>query len=168
MSRLLPRPRWSIFVVTPGTPAVPASWVTADEAYGGDPALRRFLEDQSLSYAPAVKCTEPLRPTAGTVSATAAQLAAEVPAEQWVGGLQRRPWRQGPTAVRLARIALAAPPASGLLARWLLVRPSRSDGELAFYACFGPAATSLVGLVGWPGSAGRSRRASRPAKARLA
>jgi SRSO17 transposase len=28
---------------------VPASWVTADEAYGGDPALRRFLEDRGLS-----------------------------------------------------------------------------------------------------------------------
>jgi SRSO17 transposase len=32
------------------------------------------------------------------------------------------------------------------MARWLLVR-RRSDGELAFYACYGPAGTSLVGLV---------------------
>jgi SRSO17 transposase len=29
---------------------VPASWMTADEVYGGDPALRRFLEDRGLSY----------------------------------------------------------------------------------------------------------------------
>jgi SRSO17 transposase len=29
---------------------VPASWVTADEADGGDPALRRLLEDRSMSY----------------------------------------------------------------------------------------------------------------------
>jgi len=29
---------------------VPASWVTADEVYGGDPALRVWLEDQSMSY----------------------------------------------------------------------------------------------------------------------
>jgi SRSO17 transposase len=28
---------------------VPASWVTADEVYGGDPALRRWLEDRGLS-----------------------------------------------------------------------------------------------------------------------
>jgi SRSO17 transposase len=27
------------------------------------------------------------------------------------------------------------------------VRRNRSDGELAFYACFGPADTSLLGLV---------------------
>jgi hypothetical protein len=44
------------------------------------------------------------------------------------------------------RVALAAPVTAGM-ARWLLVRRSRSDGELAFSACSGPAATSLVGLV---------------------
>jgi hypothetical protein len=33
------------------------------------------------------------------------------------------------------------------MARWLLVHRSRGDGELAFYACCGPAGTSLVGLV---------------------
>ena len=33
------------------------------------------------------------------------------------------------------------------MARWLLVRRRRRDGELAFYGCYGPAATSLVGLV---------------------
>jgi SRSO17 transposase len=41
---------------------------------------------------------------------------------------------------------LAAPAAAGCQ-RWLLVRRSRRDGELAFYACFGPAETSLLGLV---------------------
>jgi hypothetical protein len=44
------------------------------------------------------------------------------------------------------RVELAAPPAAGM-ARWLLVRRSRSDGELAFYACYGPVTTSLLGLV---------------------
>ena len=44
-----------------------------------------------------------------------------------------------------ARLELTAP-ASAELARWLLVR-RRRDGELAFYACSGPASTSLVGLV---------------------
>jgi SRSO17 transposase len=38
------------------------------------------------------------------------------------------------------------------MARWLLVRRSRSDGELAFYACFGTAGTSLLGLVRVAGS----------------
>jgi SRSO17 transposase len=33
------------------------------------------------------------------------------------------------------------------MARWLLVRRSQSDGELAFYACFAPGDTPLIGLV---------------------
>jgi SRSO17 transposase len=33
------------------------------------------------------------------------------------------------------------------MARWLLMRRRRSDGGLAFYACYGPATTSLLGLV---------------------
>ena len=39
------------------------------------------------------------------------------------------------------------PPAAAAMASWLLVRRSRRDGELAVYACFGPAETSLLGLV---------------------
>jgi SRSO17 transposase len=124
---------------------VPTSWVTADEAYGGDPALRRFLEGRGLSHVLAVKCTEPLRPAAGLVPATAAQLAAEVPAEQWVA-CSAGHGAKGRRLYDWTRIQLAAPAAAGCM-RWLLVRRSRSDGELAFYACFAPAATSLVGLV---------------------
>jgi SRSO17 transposase len=60
---------------------VPASWVTADEVYGQDPALRSWLEDRGISYVLAVKGTEPLG-TAIQESATASQLAASVPAEQ--------------------------------------------------------------------------------------
>jgi SRSO17 transposase len=52
---------------------MPAAWVTADEVYGGDPALRRWLEDRGVSYVVAVKGTEPLG-TATQESATAAQL----------------------------------------------------------------------------------------------
>jgi SRSO17 transposase len=37
---------------------VPAAWVTADEVYGGDPALRCWLEGRGVSYVLAVKCTE--------------------------------------------------------------------------------------------------------------
>jgi SRSO17 transposase len=124
---------------------VPASWVTADEAYGGDPALRRFLEDRGLSYVLAVKCTELLRPADGSARATATQLAAGVPAEQWVA-CSAGHGAKGRRLYHWARVELAAP-ASADFTRWLLVRRSRRDGELAFYACFAPAATSLVGLV---------------------
>src|SRR5512132_405450 len=37
---------------------VPAAWVTADEVYGGSPALREWLEERQVPYVLAVKCTE--------------------------------------------------------------------------------------------------------------
>jgi SRSO17 transposase len=124
---------------------VPASWVTADEVYGGDPTLRHFLEDRGLSYVLAVKCTEPLRRAHGSAPATAEQLAARVPAEQWVA-CSAGHGAKGRRLYDWVRVELAAPAAAGW-ARWLLVRRRRTDGELAFYACFAPATTSLVGLV---------------------
>ena len=123
---------------------VPAAWVTADEVYGGDPALRRFLEGRGVSYVLAVKGTEPLR-TATQGSATAVQLATRVAAEQWVA-CSAGHGAKGRRLYDWARIQLAALAAAGGQ-RWLLVRRSRRDGELAFYACFGPAETSLLGLV---------------------
>jgi SRSO17 transposase len=39
---------------------VPAGWVTADEVYGGDPALRGWLEARGMPFVLAVKRTEPL------------------------------------------------------------------------------------------------------------
>jgi hypothetical protein len=65
---------------------VPAWWVTADEVYGGSPTLRQWLEGRGVGHVLAVKCTEPLVISGpdGPVRATAEQLAAAVPAEQWV------------------------------------------------------------------------------------
>jgi SRSO17 transposase len=123
---------------------VPAWWVTADEVYGGDPALRRWLEDRAMSYVLAVKGTEPLVPAAHG-SATAAQLAASVPPEQWVA-CSAGHGAKGRRLYDWTRLQLAAPAAAGT-ARWLLVRRSHRNSELAFYACSGPASTSLVGLV---------------------
>jgi SRSO17 transposase len=123
---------------------VPAAWVTADEVYGGDPALRVWLEDQGMSHVLAVKGTEPLG-TATQGSATATQLVASLPAEQWIA-CSAGHGAKGRRLYDWARVELASPLTSGM-ARWLLVRRSRRDGELAFYACFGPASTSLVGLV---------------------
>jgi SRSO17 transposase len=124
---------------------VPASWVTADEVYGGDPALRGWLEDRGIAYVLAVKSIEPLRRADGSAPATAEQLAAGLPAEQWVA-CSAGHGAKGRRLYDWARVELAAPAGSGT-ARWLLVGRSRRDGELAFYACSGPAETSLLGLV---------------------
>jgi SRSO17 transposase len=128
---------------------VPAAWVTADEVYGGSPTLRGWLEGRGVWHVLAVKCTELLEVQAvdapAGARASAAQLAAAVPAAQWIA-CSAGHGAKGRRLYDWTRVALAAPAAVGM-ARWLLVRRSRSDGELAFYACYGPAATPLVGLV---------------------
>jgi SRSO17 transposase len=68
-----------------------------------------------------------------------------VPAEQWIA-CSAGHGAKGRRLYDWTRVPLAAPVTAGM-ARWLLVRRSRRDGELAFYACYGPAATPLVGLV---------------------
>jgi SRSO17 transposase len=126
---------------------VPAGWVTADEVYGGDARLRAWLEDHDLAYVLAVKATQPLW-------AATDQGPAEVPACELVAGLPAHAWRRlsagdgakGPRVYDWARVGLTRPgwPGRGF---WLLVRRRLSDGELAFYACFGPARTTLAELV---------------------
>ena len=39
---------------------VEASWVTADEVYGGDSKFRQFLEKQGMGYVVAVSCQQRL------------------------------------------------------------------------------------------------------------
>jgi uncharacterized membrane protein len=81
----------------------------------------------------------------GSARVSAERLTAAVPAEAWVA-CSAGDGAKGRRLYDWTRVELA-PPAAGGTARWLLVRRSRSDGELAFYACFGPASTSLLGLV---------------------
>jgi SRSO17 transposase len=130
---------------------VPAGWVTADEVYGGDARLRAFMEDHDLAYVLAVKATQPLW-------AHGEQGPAEVAARELVAGLPARAWRRlsagagakGPRVYDWAGVELVRPgwPGRGF---WLLARRRLSDGELAFYAWFGPARTTLADLVGVAG-----------------
>jgi SRSO17 transposase len=124
---------------------VPAGWVTADEVYGGDPALRGWLEAQELPYVLAVKCTEPLPPPSGPPT-PAARLAEHVPPACWLRisagqGAKGRRWYAWS---RLALASVGVPPGWG---RWLLLRRSLTTGELAYYVCAGPAGMPLVALV---------------------
>jgi SRSO17 transposase len=99
----------------------------------------------------AVKATQPLW-------AHGEQGPAELPARELVAGLPARAWRRlsagdgakGPRVYDWARVELTRPgwPGRGF---WLLARRRLSDGELAFYACFGPARTTLAELVGVAG-----------------
>src|SRR4029434_10685752 len=59
---------------------VPAGWVTADEVYGGDPALRGWLEGRRLPYVLALKRTEPLPAPCGPAPAAGPPAEANPPA----------------------------------------------------------------------------------------
>jgi SRSO17 transposase len=124
---------------------VPPGWVTADEVYGNSPALRGWLEDHQLPCVLAVKCTEPLSPPSGS-SAPAARLAERIPSAGWLGssagqGAKGRRW------YGWARLPLSTIGAPRGWQRWLLLRRSLRTGELAYYACAGPAGLPLVALV---------------------
>jgi hypothetical protein len=103
-----------------------------------------------MAYVLAIKSSELLAVGGGPAKRSAAQLAAAVPTERWVGASAGH-GAKGRRLYDWTRIQLP-PPAASRWQRWLLVRRSRRDGELAFYACFAPVDTSLVGLVRVAGS----------------
>jgi SRSO17 transposase len=112
---------------------VPAAWVTADEVYGGSPGLREWLQERQMPYVLAVKCSELLEVSSPNevVRERAEQLAAAVPPEQWIA-CSAGHGAKGRRLYAWTRVELATP-ATASMARWLLVRRSRRDGELAFY-----------------------------------
>jgi SRSO17 transposase len=141
---------------------VPAGWVTADEVYGGSPALRGWLEACRLPIVLGVKCTEPLPPTCGP-SAPAARLAARIRPECWLRlsaghGAKGRRW------YAWSRLALSTADVPDGWQRWLLVRRSLRTGELAYYLCAGPAGLPLVALVRVAGARWRVEEAFQAGK----
>lgn len=119
----------------------PAAWVAADEVYGGNPHLRRTLEEHRLGYVMAVARTERLELPRGP--ATVAELAVLAPGTAW----QRLSAGPGAKGQRFYDWALieAEPTPSGH--RWALVRRHRTTGELAFYRCYAPETVPLKRLV---------------------
>jgi SRSO17 transposase len=141
---------------------VPAGWVTADEVYGGNPALRGWLEIHQLPFVLAVRSTEPLLPPSGPPR-PAARLAAHIPPAGWLRisagqGAKGRRWYGWS---RVALSTAGAPPGWG---RWLLVRRSLTTGELAYYVCAAPASLPLVALARVAGTRWRVEEAFQASK----
>lgn len=118
---------------------VPFAWVTADEAYGDNGPLRRFLEDKQLSYVMAVSRDHQIATAAGKVRAEV--MAARVPRTGW----QRLSCGAGSKGTRLYDWALVATtsPSHRLLIRRSISKPS----ELAFYLTYSPRSATLRELV---------------------
>ena len=137
-------------------------WVAGDTVYGNDRKLRRWLEEQGLSYVLAVKNNEPLwaDTEGGSAQVAARELAQQIPDGRW----QRLSAGDGSKGPRLydwgwLPIGPGSEPDQG---HWLLVRRSIADPEdLAYYACFGMGEVSLAELVSVAGTRGSSRTPSR-------
>jgi SRSO17 transposase len=141
---------------------VPASWVTADEVYGGSPAVRGWLEGRQVSYVLAVKCTEPLLARSGAPM-PATRLTEHIASSGWLRisaghGAKGRRWYEW------SRVTLASAGAPEGWERWLLVRRSLRTGELAYYVCAGPAGLPLVALVRVAGARWRVEEAFQAGK----
>jgi hypothetical protein len=142
---------------------VPCGWVTADEVYGGDNRLRRWLEDRDVPHVLAVKRSEALW-SMGMRQERAATLASQLPARAWQQ-LSAGDGAKGPRVYAWARVPIRPlrEPGRG---HWLLVRRRLADGELAYSVCYGPARTPSPSWSGWPERAGWWSPASRLARAR--
>ncbi len=125
-----------------GRAAMP--WFTADEAYGDNPGLRGWLDDQDLNYVMAVSCDARFATPTGPRRAD--ELAASAPDRGW----QRLSCGQGSKGHRLYDWLLIDPGADQhlLLVRRSITKPS----ELAYYICRSTTPVPLAELVRVAGS----------------
>jgi SRSO17 transposase len=124
---------------------VPFAWFTADEAYGQNPGLRQWLEQQDIAYVMATRRDHEV--PSGLHTSTAL--------EQLIGRVRAGAWQRmscgdgahGPRRYDWARVPIRGAFAHGRRG-WVLARRSISDpGEIAYYVCFGPRHTRLRDLV---------------------
>jgi SRSO17 transposase len=127
---------------------VPFAWFTADEAYGQNPGLRDWLEENQISYVMAVPVSEPCATGAGRFRAD--ELAARVPGHGWQA-LSCGDGSKGPRLYDWALIGLAGA-GRHLLVRRSLTPNAKGELELAFFLCSAPAGATLAELAAVAGA----------------
>lgn len=119
-------------------------WFTADEAYGDNPGLRAWLQDQDINYVMAISCDQRFSTPTGRMRAD--ELAALAPQRGW----QRLSAGTGSKGQRLYDWLLLDP---GTDTHQLLVRRSISTPtELAYYIVHTSTPVPLAELVRVAGS----------------
>ncbi|NES17359.1 MULTISPECIES: IS701 family transposase [Micromonospora] len=129
---------------------VPFAWFTADEAYGQNPGLRGWLQEQDVPYVMATRCDDEV--ASGLFTTTRVdQLVARVPAGAWTR-LSCGDGAHGPRRYDWVRLPIRREFPHGRRG-WVLARRSISDPtDIAYYVCFGPRGTRQRELVRVAGS----------------
>jgi SRSO17 transposase len=123
---------------------VPFAWFTADEAFGQNPGLRQWLEEQDIAYVMATRNDDEVPAGLHTLSSVKTMIG-RIRAGAW----QRMSCGDGAHGPRVYDWAWT--PIRGNFPHgrrgWVLARRSITTGEIAFYRCFAARGTRLRELV---------------------
>jgi SRSO17 transposase len=128
---------------------VPFAWFTADEAYGQNPGLRAWCEQQDIAYVMATRCDDEVPSGLHTASRV----------DELIAAVRPGAWRRmscgdgahGPRVYDWVSVPIRAQFPHGRRG-WVLARRTITTGELAYYRCFGPRGTRLRVLVATAGA----------------
>ncbi|MEY9214803.1 SRSO17 transposase [Thermobifida halotolerans] len=119
----------------------PHAWVAGDEVYGRNPGLRAYLEKRGVGYVMEMAATDTVTTPRGPLAVK--ELAVLVPGQAW----RKRSAGAGAKGERFYDWALIDDHADTRGVRWVLIRRSRTSGDLAFFHCYAPEAVPLARLV---------------------
>lgn len=130
---------------------LPAAWVAADEAYGGDFRFRRACEIAGVGYVLAVPKSQQVRTDVGMWRID--QVIDSAPDDAWER-LSAGDGAKGPRLYDWAAAQLPYVPdfddlddGGPVFTRWILARRPLGEGEIAYYMAYGPAGTTIADLV---------------------
>jgi SRSO17 transposase len=133
-------------------------WVTGDEVYGQDPALRRDLIGRGVGYVLAVSRDH--RVITGIGTRRAVEIAGRLPKHAWQR-LSAGPGAKGQRLYDWAQVTLTGDDPGQ---HRLLLRRNRSTGEVACYRTWTPAPVRLARLVTVAGTRWRIEEGFQTAK----
>ena len=128
---------------------VPFAWFTADEAYGQNPGLRDWCEQQDIAYVMATRCDHEVPSGLHTTTRV----------DHLISRIRPGAWRRmscgdgahGPRVYDWVSVPIRREFPHGRRG-WVLARRNIATGELAYYVCFGPRGTRLRSLVAAAGA----------------